>query len=140
MSEVKARLTDGMQVELSNGRHTWAADEPEDVGGTDTGPTPYDLLAAALAACTSMTLKMYAKHKKLDLRSATVRVTHGRIHAEDCEDCSKDEGMIHQFRRQLSLVGNLDDEQRERMLQIADRCPVHKTLHDEIKIRTQLAR
>ena len=139
--EVHARTNiDGFATDVRAGHHSFVADEPIAVGGTDTGPTPYDLLAAALATCTSMTLKMYARHKKLDLRSATVRVTHGRIHAEDCEDCSKHEGMIHQFRRQLKLVGDLDDEQRQRMLEIADRCPVHKTLHDEIKIRTQLAR
>lgn len=139
--EVYARTTiDSFATDVRAGHHSFVADEPIAVGGTDTGPTPYDLLAAALATCTSMTLKMYARHKKLDLRSATVRVTHGRIHAEDCEDCSKHEGMIHQFRRQLRLVGDLDNEQRQRMLEIADRCPVHKTLHDEIKIRTQLAR
>ncbi|MBT8107352.1 MAG: bifunctional alpha/beta hydrolase/OsmC family protein [Gammaproteobacteria bacterium] len=139
--EVYARTTiDSFATDVRAGHHSFVADEPLAVGGTDTGPTPYDLLAAALATCTSMTLKMYARHKKLDLRSATVRVTHGRIHAEDCEDCSRHEGMIHQFRRELRLVGDLDDEQRQRMLEIADRCPVHKTLHDEIKIRSQLAR
>ena len=139
--EVYARTTiDSFATDVRAGHHSFVADEPIAVGGTDTGPTPYDLLAAALATCTSMTLKMYAKHKGLDLRSATVRVTHGRIHAEDCEDCSKHEGMIHQFRRELRLHGDLDEDQRQRMLQIADRCPVHKTLHDEIKIRTQLAR
>jgi putative redox protein len=139
--EVHARTNiDSFATDVRAGHHSFVADEPVAVGGTDTGPTPYDLLAAALATCTSMTLKMYAKHKKLDLRSATVRVTHGRIHAEDCEDCSKHEGMIHQFRRELKLVGDLNDDQRQRMLEIADRCPVHKTLHDEIKIRSQLAR
>ena len=109
------------------------------VGGTGAGPTPYDLLSAALAACTSMTLKMYASHKQLDLESATVRVRHGKIHAADCEDCESSEGRIDQFERELLLVGNLSEEQRHRMLEIADRCPVHRTLHSEVKVRTTLA-
>jgi putative redox protein len=86
-----------------------------------------------------MTLKMYASHKKLDLESATVRVRHGKIHAKDCEDCESAEGRIDQFERELSLAGALTDEQRKRMLEIADRCPVHRTLHSEVKVRTALA-
>ena len=85
-----------------------------------------------------MTLKMYASHKKLKLRSVTARVRHGRIHAKDCVDCEKQNGMIHEFQRELTLDGDLTDEQRQRMLEIADRCPVHKTLHGEIKVRTTL--
>ena len=109
------------------------------VGGTDTGPTPYEFLAAALATCTSMTLKMYAQHKGLDLESATVRVGHGRVHADDCADCEQEEGFIHEFRRELALAGNLPEAARLRMVEIADRCPVHRTLHGEIKVRTLLA-
>ena len=86
-----------------------------------------------------MTLKMYASHKKLDLESATVRVRHGKIHAADCEDCESAEGRIDRFERELLLVGNLSDEQRQRMLEIADRCPVHRTLHSEVTVRTSLA-
>ena len=86
-----------------------------------------------------MTLRMYAQHKKIDLKSATVRVKHGRVHADDCVDCEQDEGMIHEFRRELVLDGNLTAAQRLRMVEIADRCPVHKTLHNEIKVRTDLA-
>lgn len=137
--EVVSRTgVNGFATEVRAGRHALLADEPKSVGGTDMGPTPYDLLAAALATCTSMTLKMYAAHKKLSLESATVRVTHGRVHAEDCVDCEQREGMIHEFRRELLLVGDLSDAQRARMVEIADRCPVHKTLHNEISIQTQL--
>ena len=138
--EVVSRTpVDGFRTEVQMGKHSLIADEPSSVGGTDTGPTPYDLLASALATCTSMTLRMYARHKNIDLRSATVRVKHGRVHAEDCVDCEQDRGMIHEFRRELGLDGDLTAAQRLRMVEIADRCPVHKTLHSEIKIRTDLA-
>ena len=129
----------GFRTGLVAGGHALVADEPASVGGTGAGPSPYDLLSAALAACTSMTLKMYASHKKLDLESATVRVRHGKIHAADCEDCESAEGRIDRFERELLLVGNLSDEQRQRMLEIADRCPVHRTLHSEVTVRTSLA-
>ena len=129
----------GFRTEVIAGGHALVADEPASVGGTGEGPSPYDLLSAALAACTSMTLKMYASHKKLDLDSATVRVRHGKVHAKDCEDCESAEGRIDQFERELSLAGALTDEQRKRMLEIADRCPVHRTLHSEVKVRTALA-
>ena len=138
--EVVARTeADGFATEVAAGRHLLLADEPKAVGGSDLGPTPYDLLAAALATCTSMTLRMYAAHKKLDFESAEVRVTHGRIHADDCADCEKRDGMLHEFQRELVLEGNLSDAQRNRMVEIADRCPVHKTLHNEISIKTRLA-
>jgi len=138
--EVAARTrADGFRTEVSLGRHQLIADEPRSVGGTDQGPTPYDLLSAALATCTTMTLRMYANHKKLDLESATVRVEHGKIHAKDCEDCESDGGKIDEFRRTISLEGGLTDAERQRMLEIADRCPVHRTLHGEIKVRSKLA-
>ena len=114
------------------------ADEPASVGGSDLGPTPYDLLSAALASCTSMTLQMYAKHKKLELRSATVEIEHDKVHAADCADCESAEGKIDEFRRTITLDGDLTDEQRQRMLEIADRCPVHRTLHSEVKVRSSL--
>ena len=129
---------DRFVTQVRAGKHTLVADEPTSVGGTDAGPTPYDLLAAALATCTSMTLKMYAQHKELDLASATVRVTHGRVHADDCADCQQEDGYIHEFRRTLTLAGDLSDAVRDRMVEIADRCPVHRTLHGEIKVRTTL--
>ncbi|MBT8086955.1 MAG: alpha/beta fold hydrolase, partial [Gammaproteobacteria bacterium] len=126
------------RTELRMGRHGMLADEPRSVGGTDMGPTPYDLLSAALAACTTMTLQMYAKHKKLDLETATVRVEHDKIHAKDCEDCESAAGKIDEFRRTISLEGAFTEEQRNRMLEIADRCPVHRTLHSEVKVRSTL--
>jgi putative redox protein len=138
--EVVARTgVGGFATEVRAGKHAFLADEPVSVGGTDKGPTPYDLLAAALATCTTMTLRMYAAHKGLDLESATVRVSHGRVHAEDCVDCEQQDGQIHKFNRELLLEGDLTEAQQARMLEIADRCPVHKTLHSEIKVRTRLA-
>ncbi|MEO1202363.1 MAG: alpha/beta fold hydrolase [Pseudomonadota bacterium] len=138
--EVVARTwIDGFRTELKTADHALVADEPAGVGGSNAGPSPYDLLSAALAACTTMTLKMYASFKKLPLTSATVRVSHDKIHAEDCADCETQDGKIDEFRRVLELEGDLDDEQRQRMLEIADRCPVHRTLHGEIKVRTELA-
>jgi len=137
--EVVARTRgDGFRTEVRAGKHRLVADEPAGVGGTDLGPTPYDLLSAALATCTTMTLKMYASHKKLRLRSTTVRVTHGKVHAEDCADCESDSGKIDQFRREVSFDGDLSEQELARMLEIADRCPVHKTLHGEVKVRTTL--
>jgi uncharacterized OsmC-like protein/fermentation-respiration switch protein FrsA (DUF1100 family) len=128
----------GFRTAVSAGNHAFLADEPLSVGGTDAGPTPYDLLSAALATCTSITLRMYARLKNIELRSATVAVRHGRVHAEDCGDCESAAGKIAEFQRVLTLDGELTEEQRQRMLEIADRCPVHKTLHGEIKVRTTL--
>lgn len=128
----------GFRTDIQLGSHQVVADEPTSAGGTNLGPTPYGLLSAALAACTTMTLRMYAERKKLDFRSATVRVTHDRIHAADCADCETGSGRIDEFRRMLTLEGDLTHDQRQRMLEIADRCPVHRTLHGEIKVRTQL--
>jgi putative redox protein len=137
--EVVARTQPGsFRTEVQLGAHALVADEPRSVGGTDLGPTPYDLLSAALATCTSMTLKMYADHKKLALTAATVAVEHGKVHAEDCSDCEKADGKIDEFRRSISLEGDLSEAQRQRMLEIADRCPVHRTLHGEIKVRSTL--
>ncbi len=137
--EVVARTyTDGFKTDVRAGRHTLVADEPRSVGGTNAGPSPYDLLSASLATCTSMTLHMYAAHKKLDLESVTVRVKHGKIHAVDCEDCESDSGRIDEFQRSIALQGGLSETQRQRVLEIADRCPVHRTLEGEIKIRSKL--
>lgn len=129
----------GFRTDVRLGEHHLVADEPRSVGGTNLGPTPYDLLAAALATCTSMTLRMYANHKNLVLESATVRVEHDKVHAEDCVDCETADGKIDEFRRTISLEGDLTETQKKRMLEIADRCPVHRTLHGEIKVRSKLA-
>ncbi len=135
--EVVARtFATGFETDVVSTDHSWVADEPTAVGGSNLGPTPYDLLSAALATCTTMTLRLYADHKKLPLQSATVAVTHQRVHAEDCV---KRDGKIDEFQRVLTLDGDLTDAQRQRMLEIADRCPVHRTLHNEIKVRTVLS-
>jgi len=121
-------------------RHlTFAADEPVDKGGSDLGPNPYELLLAGLGACTSMTLKMYAGRKEWPLEAVRVTLRHNHVHAKDCEDCDKDTGMIDVIEKKLELEGDLTEEQRERLLAISARCPVHRTLLNEIKIRSELA-
>lgn len=136
--EVVARTeAGGFRTAMSVAGHAMLADEPLSYGGTNTGPTPYDYLSAALASCTSMTLRMYAEHKGLDFESATVRVRHDKVHAEDCADCETETGKVDEFRRTVSIEGGLSDAEASRMLEIADRCPVHKTLHAEVKVRTE---
>jgi len=138
--EVVARThTGGFLTELVSGAYPLVADEPRSAGGTAQGPTPYDLLSAALASCTGMTLRLYAERKDLDLETVTVRVRHGKVHAQHCTDCEADNGQIDEFRRELEFDGNLTDAERQRLLEIADKCPVHRTLHAEVKIRTTLA-
>lgn len=129
---------EGFFTELFANGHAMVADEPVKYGGTDRGPTPYDYLLAALGACTSMTVQMYARHKKLPLDRAIVRLTHQKIHASDCESCEGTDGKIDQMEREVELIGDLDDKQRQRLLEIAERCPVHKTLHSEVKIVSKL--
>jgi len=128
----------GFAQEITVGRHQFPADEPAAMGGTDTGPTPYDLLIAALGACTSMTVSVYARRKQWPLESVTVTLRHEKIHAVDCVDCEKKDGVLDRIERDISLQGTLDEEQRARLLEIASKCPVHKTLTSEINIRTRL--
>jgi uncharacterized OsmC-like protein len=125
------------QQEISTGPHRFLADEPVKVGGLDSGPGPYDLLLAALGACTSMTLRLYADNKKLPLERVSVRLAHNKIHAEDCLNCETKEGLIDRIDRNISLEGALNAEQRKRLLEIADKCPVHRTLESEVEIRTR---
>jgi uncharacterized OsmC-like protein/alpha/beta superfamily hydrolase len=117
------------------GRHLFAADEPEPTG-TDSGPSPYDLLLAGLGACTSMTLRMYADRKQWPLENVTVSLRHARVHARDCGDCATKTGHLDRIERTIHLVGDLDAEQRARLGEIADRCPVHRTLHGEVLVDT----
>jgi len=125
--------------EIRVGEHAMVADEPRDVGGQDRGPGPYGFLLAALGACTSMTLRMYARRKAWPLERVVVRLRHGRIHAKDCEDCETRNGHVDEIEREIEIAGPLSAEQRTRLLEIADRCPVHRTLHAEVKVRTRLA-
>lgn len=118
-------------------RHALLADEPIGIGD-DTGPAPYDLLLAALGACTSMTIRMYADRKKWPLEDVAVRLSHAKVHADDCAACESDSGKVDVIERELVIEGPLDDEQRARLLEIADRCPVHRSLHDETHISTVL--
>ena len=129
---------DGFAQEVRVGRHLLASDEPLASGGTDTGPNPYDLLLAALGSCTSMTVAMYARRKGWPLESVTVSLRHAKIHAADCEECETKEGRLDRIERDVRLEGPLDDAQRARLLEIANKCPVHRTLTLEIDVRTRL--
>lgn len=122
---------------ITIGHHELVCDEPQPIGD-DAGPTPYDLVVAGLGACTSMTVRMYANRKGWSLDEVRVTLRHSRIHAEDCEHCETEKGLIDHIDREIELVGALDDEQRQRLLQIAERCPVHQTLISEIDIATTL--
>ncbi|MFY9608760.1 MAG: OsmC family protein [Blastocatellia bacterium] len=138
MSEVIVSSDGFLKQQITAGAHTLIADEPREAGGSDAGPDPYALLLAALGACTSMTLQLYAKRKGIPLEKVQVSLRNSRIHAKDCEDCDSKEGKIEQIERYISLTGPLTDEQKERLLEIARRCPVHKTLTSEIVIKDSL--
>jgi putative redox protein len=123
--------------QITAGHHEIAADEPQPIGA-DEGPTPYDLLLSALGACTSMTVRMYANRKGWPLERVRVTLRHSHIHAEDCAECETTSGWIDHIDRDIELAGNLDDTQRERLLHIANRCPVHQTLTSAVHISTSL--
>jgi len=129
---------DSLVQDISIGSHRLQADEPLEVGGTDAGPTPYGFILAGLGACTSMTLKMYARRKGWPLESVTVRLRHKKIYAEDCADCETKEGMIDRIDREIELTGVLNAEQKAKLMEIADKCPVHRTLSREISVKTHL--
>lgn len=125
---------------IQAGRHSLTADEPVPSGGTDAGPDPYALLLAALGACTSMTLRMYADRKQWPLEGITVRLSQQQIHARDCAECeTKDDTRIDRILREIALTGPLTEEQRQRLLEIANRCPVHRTLMNQKEIVTRLS-
>jgi putative redox protein len=114
------------------------ADEPGEAGGTDTGPSPYELVLAGLGACTSMTISMYARRKQWPLEDVIVRLKHSRMYARDCEECETKEGMLDRIEREIVLTGPLTEEQRARLLEIANKCPVHRTLTSQIRIDSWL--
>lgn len=137
--EVLVRINrDHYRTDVFAGAHALVADEPHEAGGTDTGPSPYGYLSSALGTCTAITLRMYADRKQWPLESVSVKVRHRKIHAEDCAECETRSGRLDEFERELQLEGALDDEQRQRLLEIADKCPVHETLHSEVRIVTRL--
>lgn len=129
----------GFRTQINAAGHALIAGEPESAGGENSGPSPYDLLAAALASCTSMTLQLYARRKGLKLDKVTVRVAHSKVYATDCRDCETKVGKIDRLERAISLEGELDEPARQRLLEMADRCPVHRTLTSEIEVLTELA-
>ena len=120
------------------GPHRLRADEPQSVGGTDTGPTPYQLLTAALGACTNMTIKMYADRKGWTIDRLETVLKHDKIHADDCADCETTVGKIDRIHKTLTIEGPLDADQRAKLLEIAGKCPVHRTLHSEVLIETDM--
>jgi uncharacterized OsmC-like protein/alpha/beta superfamily hydrolase len=126
------------QIISVGGQHTLLADEPKSIGGDESGPTPYGFLLAGLGACTTMTIRMYADRKKIPLSNVSVTLKHDKVHATDCESCETTSGKIDIIQRTLELTGNLTNEEREKLLEIADKCPVHRTLHSEVKVETSL--
>ena len=137
-NRIVARTGEGYRTTILASGHSLLADEPVAVGGTELGPTPYDLLAAALGACTTMTLQMYARRKKWPLDEAIVRLRHSKVHAVDEKNCEDAEAKMDQLERSVELVGDLSDEQRARLLEIANKCPVHRTLEAGVVVKTEL--
>lgn len=138
MGPVIAHSGASFRVDIEAGRHKLVADEPASAGGTDEGPTPYDYLSATLAACTSMTMRFLAKRDNIPLEGVEISVSNDRIYAKDCADCTSQSGYIHRFDVQIKLKGNLTPEQRSKLLDAANRCPVRKTLTNEIRIEETL--
>jgi putative redox protein len=128
----------GFYTEINVNQHSLVADEPVSIGGTDLGPTPYDLLASALGACTAMTIRMYADRKKWKLTEVNVQVKHEKTHARDCANCDEKPNQIDQFSREIEVVGDLSAAQKEKILEIANKCPVHRSLHAEVKVVTAI--
>jgi uncharacterized OsmC-like protein len=138
MAEVIVSSIGNLAQRIDAGNHQFFADEPTDGGGQDTGPDPYSLLLAALGACTSMTLQLYASRKGWPLERVEVSLRHSRTHAQDCQNCGKSESKLERIDRYIHVTGELSAEQRMRLLEIAQRCPVHRTLRSEILIEDYL--
>jgi uncharacterized OsmC-like protein len=138
MPPVIIRSGPTLRNDIESGPYRLVADEPASAGGTDQGPTPYDFLSAALGACTSMTMRVVAKRENIPLEGVEIVVENDRMYAKDCADCLSNSGYIHHFSVAIKLIGNLTTEQRERMLSVAKRCPVNKTLTSEIRIDERL--
>jgi putative redox protein len=134
MKEVVVKFVRNYQQEAKTDQHTIIIDEAKDVGGDGRGPDPYDLLLAALGGCTSMTIMMYARRKEWPLEGVQVKLNHEKIHATDCEECVTEEGKLDQITKTIFLKGDLTKEQKERILEIADRCPVNQTLTTECRV------
>jgi uncharacterized OsmC-like protein len=137
-TRVVVRTVEDLRTETETRGHELVADEPTNLGGTDAGPTPYDYLLAALGSCTTMTLRMYADRKGWPLESVTVRLSQDRVHAADCEECETEEGRIDRIEREIELEGPLDEKQRRKLLEIADKCPVHRTMQTEALVKNVL--
>ncbi len=137
-NRVVARTGAALRTEVTANAHALVTDEPVSVGGTDTGPTPYDYLLVALGSCTGMSLRLYADRKGWPLESVTVRLRHQKVHARDCEECETKDGKLDHIRLELELAGPLEEPQRRRLLEIAEMCPVHRTLESEVMMETDL--
>ena len=138
MAEVIVSSIDHLKQQITAGRHTLVADEPREAGGSDEGPDPYSYLLAALGACTSMTLELYARRKKWPLEKVQVSLVHSRVHAQDCADCETQKRSLDRIERFISVTGPLSEDQKARLLQIAEHCPVHKTLTAGVTIESFL--
>ena len=135
MSTVTAAIGDGTKVSLSARQFDWVGDEPPAAGGTDTGPTPYEMLLGGLVSCIALTLRLYANHKRIALEGVDVEAEFDRIHARDCEDCDeRTDGWIDRIQTRVTLRGTFDDAQKKRLAQVASRCPVHKTLANGVHL------
>lgn len=135
---VAARGEGKFAQQVTIGNHTLIVDEPRSVGGDDAGPSPYDLILAALGSCTSITLSLYAKLKKIPLEKVNVKLTHSKIHAQDCAECDKKTVKIDHIDRKIEVEGNLTNEQLQALLAVANKCPVHQTLTSKIEVETSL--
>src|SRR3712207_2005620 len=135
---VVVRTGTGLRTDVRANGYAVVADEPASVGGTDSGPTPYDYLLAALGSCTAMTVRMYADRKKWPLESVTVRLSHEKVYARDCGECETKDRKIDRIGLELELRGPLEESQRRRLLEVAERCPVHRTLESEVMMETNL--